>query len=188
MELPTTSLPLVFWLFLTMLPQWVLVFQKKKIETPPRIHQRSYFENSWILQRFKRILLSPSNAKLTNPSFFYLLSLSVLTLFDPALLLRNFVLQLSVTDLHSPPCPPLSPPPSQIGAKCHISTQTPPWPHNVPCQGCHIADPDNIYFPLTASQNADDWQTEWKGLGVSTEVERKIFLSLKFKWSIIIEC
>ena len=95
---------------------------KKKIETPPRIHQRSYFENSWILQRFKRILLFPSNAKLTNPSFFYSLSLSVLTLFDPALLLRNFVLQLSVTDLHFPPCPPLSPPPSQIGAKCHIST------------------------------------------------------------------
>ena len=137
-----------------------LFSQKKKIETPPRIHQRFYFENSWILQRFKRILLSPCNAKLTYPSFFYSLSLSVLTLFDPALLLRNFVLQLSVTDLHSPPCPPLSPPPSQIGAKCHISTQTPPWPHNVPCQGCHIADPDNIYFSLTASQNADDWQTE----------------------------
>ena len=100
-------------------------FHKKKIETPPRIHQRSYFENSWILQRFKRILLFPSNAKLTNPSFFYSLSLSVLTLFDPALLLRNFVLQLSVTDLHFPPLSPtVTAPLTNWSKMSHFHTDT----------------------------------------------------------------
>ena len=50
-----------------------------------------------------------------------------------------------------PPLSPLSPPPSQIGAKCHIST------HQTCHTMCHVKDAtlaDNIYFAGAGSQNA----------------------------------
>ena len=50
-----------------------------------------------------------------------------------------------------PPLSSLSPPPSQIGAKCHIST------HQTCHTMCHVKDAtlaDNIYFAGAGSQNA----------------------------------
>ena len=56
---------------------------------------------------------------------YFSLSLSVLTLFDPALLLRNFVLQLSVTDLHFPPLSPtVTAPLTNWSKMSHFHTDT----------------------------------------------------------------
>ena len=144
MELPATSLPPVHWLFPPMRRASVRpLFSPKKFEPLPRIRQSYIFANGWPLK---------VSSEYCHLSSFPAQNLQLPQRSEHSPILRRFCktgCSLSMTCI--PPLSPLSPPPSQIGAKCHIST------HQTCHTMCHVKDAtlaDNIYFAGAGSQNA----------------------------------